>query len=80
MDVVRHQYIGVEAEPNLFFVVLDPLEVDMPVLVVPEDVPLLIAPSEDMVESAGKFDAKRSCHGLSSYQKEMHICNPDPSF
>src|SRR5206468_4890688 len=63
MDVVVHEAIGPDGEPELLPVMLQAPQVELAVRVVAKNRFSLIPPRHDVVERPGKLDPKRARHG-----------------
>ena len=62
VDMVGHQHVGVELKVVSLSVMLQSLQIDAAVFVVPKDILALVASDDDMVESALKLNPWLACH------------------
>ena len=62
MEVIGHQYIGVQLEPVALDCLAEQSLESAMVLVVLVNALALIAPADDMKQRAGKMYARASCH------------------
>ena len=57
MHVVRHQNVGVDHETETLSILFDTLKIGLPVLVITENHPALIASRNDMIKSPFKLNS-----------------------
>jgi hypothetical protein len=77
--VIRHQYPRGEAPSETLHGLAKEGEEHRVIDVVAEDGPLFIAARSDVIESARKLDAKRSCHSRPRFPRLKRIAEESPS-
>ncbi len=70
VNMVAHKDISIESEVALFLIMFHTIQILKSVLIIVKDVLFPVSSDYDMIESAGKLYARRSCH-----KKEYHIFN-----
>jgi hypothetical protein len=76
--VIGHQYPGREAPTETLHSLSEEGEEHSGIDVVAEDGPSFIAARRDVVESAGKLDAKRSCHNTPRFPRLQQVAEESP--
>src|SRR5438045_2113830 len=85
MEVVSHQHIGGDAPAEALDNLGEEAEEGFPIGIGEEDGALLIAAGSDVVDGAGKLDAKCSCHSPPRFPRMIRDteksprCSPYPS-
>src|SRR6266545_1089840 len=62
VKMVRHQAVGENPDAEALAVAFEPFQVGLPVLVVPEDRPTLIATSDDVINGPLRLQTQRPHH------------------
>jgi hypothetical protein len=76
--VICHQYPGGDAPTETLYGLAEEGEKHRAINVVAEDGPLFIAAGSDVIKSAGKLDAKRSCHSTPRFPRLPRLSEESP--